>query len=321
MNKRMSVGRWLGFFPLCALSLWGLGGCDLPGTSTGVLMHDGIARTYRLHLPPYDVREEAMPLLVILHGGYTADIMADSSQFDLVSDREGFVAVYPNGVLGWWDVGEHVFDLDDVDFIATLIDHLAELYPIDTGRVFATGSSNGGFMVHKLALEIPDKLRGFATAMSSLTEELAERGASAKPIPFMHVQGTEDPIVPMGGGRYFLPFDVTHKAVPILTMIDFWVAANGAYEEPVVTYLPELDPNDGMRIVKNYYEAGPAGAPVILYLVEGGGHAWPGSPWPDNVLPGSSPIATEILGKTSMDMNASDVVWEFFESLGPEPPD
>ena len=44
------------------------------------------------------------------------------------------------------------------------------------------------------------------------------------------------------------------------------------------------------------------GAEVILYVVERGGHTWPGRP-----------IAGGILGPTTMNMKANDVIWEFFQ--------
>jgi polyhydroxybutyrate depolymerase len=41
-------------------------------------------------------------------------------------------------------------------------------------------------------------------------------------------------------------------------------------------------------------------ADVHLYIVEGGGHSWPGAP------------AVEILGRTTQSINATELMWRFF---------
>jgi polyhydroxybutyrate depolymerase len=43
-------------------------------------------------------------------------------------------------------------------------------------------------------------------------------------------------------------------------------------------------------------------ANVILYTVEGGGHTWPGG----------KPLPEWIVGRTTREINASSVLWEFF---------
>ena len=43
---------------------------------------------------------------------------------------------------------------------------------------------------------------------------------------------------------------------------------------------------------------------VVLYIIEGGGHTWPG---------GYQYLNERIIGKTSRDMNAAEVIWNFFE--------
>jgi polyhydroxybutyrate depolymerase len=43
---------------------------------------------------------------------------------------------------------------------------------------------------------------------------------------------------------------------------------------------------------------------VILYGIYGGGHTWPGSPF-------DAPFE---LGLTSMDINATETIWAFFEA-------
>jgi polyhydroxybutyrate depolymerase len=50
----------------------------------------------------------------------------------------------------------------------------------------------------------------------------------------------------------------------------------------------------------------PEGADVEFYIVDGGGHTWPGTPLPE-------PLAT-ILGYTTTDIDATAIAWEWFKS-------
>jgi polyhydroxybutyrate depolymerase len=49
------------------------------------------------------------------------------------------------------------------------------------------------------------------------------------------------------------------------------------------------------------YGPGRDGSEVILYMIEGGGHTWPGQ---DSMGP--------LFGKTALDLRANDLIWEFF---------
>jgi polyhydroxybutyrate depolymerase len=43
---------------------------------------------------------------------------------------------------------------------------------------------------------------------------------------------------------------------------------------------------------------------VILYTIEGGGHTWPG---------GLQYLPERIIGKTSKDLDANQLIWDFFK--------
>ena len=69
--------------------------------------------------------------------------------------------------------------------------------------------------------------------------------------------------------------------------------------------LPDLDPTDGTRVFVERREDCTDGASVELYRVEGGGHTWPGG----------RPYAPQrIVGRTSHDIDASQVAFAFFAS-------
>jgi polyhydroxybutyrate depolymerase len=55
-------------------------------------------------------------------------------------------------------------------------------------------------------------------------------------------------------------------------------------------------------VTRNTYAAGKDGTEVVLVVIEGGGHTWPGM---------RSPAVT--LGKSALNISANNLIWEFFE--------
>jgi polyhydroxybutyrate depolymerase len=57
-------------------------------------------------------------------------------------------------------------------------------------------------------------------------------------------------------------------------------------------------------VTRKVYGNGIQGTEVILYSVDGGGHTWPG---------GFQYLPAWLIGKTSRDIDANEVIWEFFK--------
>jgi polyhydroxybutyrate depolymerase len=60
--------------------------------------------------------------------------------------------------------------------------------------------------------------------------------------------------------------------------------------------------DDGTSVTRKTYGPGKEGSEVVLFIIAGGGHTWPGR---------QSPL--EFLGKSTQRISASDLVWEFFQ--------
>jgi polyhydroxybutyrate depolymerase len=136
---------------------------------TASIMHNGLKRSYLIHLPPDD-KSRPMSLVIALHGGGgTGSRMEKLTQggFNALSDREGFIVVYPDGLEKHWNDGRsvkeagwraHKENVDDVGFISALIEHLVKEQNVDPKRVYITGVSNGALMASKLACEKTEKI-------------------------------------------------------------------------------------------------------------------------------------------------------------------
>jgi polyhydroxybutyrate depolymerase len=80
-----------------------------------------------------------------------------------------------------------------------------------------------------------------------------------------------------------------------------WVEADGCDPTPVTIRLPDTT-DDGTTVTRTTYGQGKDGAEVVLIVIEGGGHTWPGR---------EPRLAS--LGKTTRDISANDLMWDFFQ--------
>ena len=226
---------------------------------------------------------------------------------------EKFIVVYPMGVGGNWNDGRgskfiraQKEGVDDVKFIRTLVDVLAEKYPINRSRIFSTGISNGAFMSHRLAAEASDLVAAIAPVVGSVSPAVSEKFAPTHPVSLFIIQGDADPLLSVKGGQVGLgKLKKRGEAVSLDETVARFLKALDIKQKPTVSMLPDRDPADGTTTESRIYPAGKGGARVQVYLVKGGGHTWPGS----------RPYLTEsLVGKTARDFDATEVIWQFFEA-------
>jgi polyhydroxybutyrate depolymerase len=294
----------------CLFKRW-----DDPNTTVRSLLYDGIERSYRLHIPPgFDEDNEGALLFVLHGGGGTARGMENyltRRGFNRLSDEQGFIVVYPDGFEKHWNDGrknvswqEGNVTIDDVGFLCTLIDMLLVEFDLDAERVFCCGISNGGQMSYRLACERTDKLAGIATVVSSLSEDLVAGCEPSGPLPVFMTVGTDDPLVPFEGGEIQLFNNTYGQVISVNETVDYWVTNNDCDDNPVISYLPDPDPTDGVRVRTELYGNGDNETQVLLYVMEGGGHTWPGGP---------QYFRESIIGKTCYDFDACEAIWKFFQ--------
>ena len=120
----------------------------------------------------------------------------------------------------------------------------------------------------------------------------------------MIIFGDEDPLVPFNGGEISLWNIKRGKVVPVKDAVDFWVKNNKCNEEPDVTYINKK--MDKTKAIKYVYGPKQNGAEVVYWLIKGGGHTWPG---------GWQYLPKFVVGITSREINASEEILKFFESV------
>jgi polyhydroxybutyrate depolymerase len=275
----------------------------------------GLERTYRLYIPALYSATKLVPLVFLLHGGGgTGEGMEKLTLggFNRLADREGFIVAYPDGIEKHWNDGRgleayraHRENIDDVGFISALIEHLIRTLNIDPNRIYAAGISNGGQFSQRLACELSDRIAAIGVVAIQLPEHLPSSCAPKRPVSVLMMPGTGDPLVPWEGGE--IGFRRGRKFGRVLSVPEsmrFWAKQNQCPTSPLITYEPDRDPKDGTRVRRETY--GPCGheTEVLLYAIEGGGHTWPGG---DQYMP------ARIIGRTSRDADANEVIWDFFK--------
>ena len=266
----------------------------------GEIWVDGITRTYLLHVPQSLTRNHPAPLLLVFHGGGGHDYnMPRFTGFDRLADSRGFIVAYPESVNTHWNDTRHLSRADDVSFVRTLIMELERSYPVDPARVYATGISNGGFFSQRLACDLSSQIAAVASVAATMPETLLPVCHPSHPVSIMFIQGTEDPLVHIEGGAVAR----THgRNISLADAVHFWVNHDETAKKPDSSDLPSHDSN-GTSVHRDIYSDGKQDSEVIVYTIRGGGHTWPGGPQY------SPPV---LVGKTNHDINASEVIWEFF---------
>jgi len=130
-----------------------------------------VDRRARLVAP--DAVTERAPLLVVLHG-YSGNADRNDSYFGATAQASsrGLYVLLPEGTAEpsgkrFWDATSACCNftgspVDDVRYLSDLIEEAVAERPIDPGRVYVLGHSNGGFMAYRLACERADLVTAIA---------------------------------------------------------------------------------------------------------------------------------------------------------------
>ena len=270
---------------------------------------DGVARNFIVYLPSGYNNSGKMPLIFAIHGGSgTPEGMINIANFKTIADRDKVVLVYPEGVQKNWNDGRptapNQLGINDVGFFNQMCDYMINNYSVDVKKIYATGISNGGFMSTRLGCELSNRIAAIAVNAATIeATTIAPNCKPNRPVPALYIHGTTDPLVPFLGGQITAGGTAGGTILSHFQAIDKWVTINGCNPTPTVTDLPDIA-NDGTTIKQRVYSGGANGSEVVSYVVLNGGHTWP---------QGYQYLNEAIIGKTSQDMNACEVIWTFFK--------
>jgi len=285
---------------LCALMYGYIAAASLWGRES--IQVDGVERSYRVYVPTSYVGTTPAPMVLIFHmysgSGKTMEWI---THFNEVAEQNGFIAVYPDGYKMSWAEGSNLYAADqeqinDITFVSALINKLEGQFALDTARIYATGFSSGGIMVQRLGCELSDRIAAIATVGAVLTKNVLKNCAAENPMSVLMINGVDDHGVPWEG-------DSDYSSVP--ATVAYWVENNECDNVSDKSQDPDIA-DDGTRVEHETYTNCLGNTTVTLYSISGSGHTWPGGNQP-------AQLWGLLAGKISRDIDASVVVWKFFE--------
>jgi len=255
------------------------------------------ARPVTLHIPENYDPQTGIPLVLLLHAylgtpqGVSDDYPAGQVAEDRLrllplSESHGFLYAFPDGLLDsantqFWAANDdccdfHGIGADDHDFLEHVIEVIRSAYHVDSKRIYLVGWSNGGVMAYEFAARHSELIAAVVALAPALTVN-ALSTPPAQPVNILHIQGTDDPLVPYEGGINTINFPIGPITLDYLgaqNTIDLWAQFNSCSSlfsdsEPTL----DLDGRiSGIETSVSRYQTFPPGGAVELWTIDGGDH-------------------------------------------------
>ena len=280
------------------------------GRTTLTIRSGGLDRTVVVYRPARSPGRANLPMVLDLHGSQsTAAEQLTRSGLEATADTAGFLVVAPQGIIdaspGYrWNV-PYVTGPggpDDEQFLTDTITTLARMGCGDSGRVLAAGYSGGARMVSQYACDHPDRVAVLA-AVAGLRAGAPRQEADGsfvpdpttcrpgRPVPVLAFSGLADPVNPYpGGGAPYWGYGAEAAAKQ-------WAVLNGCRRGPRTSTVSE-------HVNRVQYSSCRDSADVVSYVIQDGGHTWPGSTaiWPPE------------LGPVDQEIDANEIMWRFLQT-------
>jgi len=298
------------------------------------------ARDYKLWVSTGYRKEKAVPLVLMLHGCMQKpEDLATASGMNELADEKNFLVVYPEQVAAanplscwnWFEPKHQSRDEGEPALIAAVIQDIRAAYNVDARRIYVFGISAGGAMAVVMAANYPDLFAGLGViageefkagttvesglaSMKSGGPDPNQQGllayqamqkslGSKKRMPVIAFHGTKDP--------YLNPLNTDQ-------LIAQWAQTNdylddGKDNDSVSIKSPVKTKGavpDGYSYTTSQFKDSNGRLLMEKWMVEGLGHAWPGSPvasrFADPKGPKASAETWRFFSETTLDAAQSD---------------
>jgi len=195
---------------------------------------NGETRRWITYVPSSYDGSKAVPVVMSIHG-YTASAasMVEESRWHEIAEQEGFIVVYPQGMVrdlplmgnvpcAMWLGGAFTMLAGEMDpmtdavVLNTILDKTEAAYNVDKSRIYCTGHSNGSMMTFTLAANGASRFAAVAPIGAFSTLEITDKAL----LPVWAMCGEFDSAA--------TPVLVEDNAT--VTMLQSWNAHNGVNE-------------------------------------------------------------------------------------------
>ncbi len=235
-------------------------------------------RPVEVRIPDGLGADEPAALLLVLHG-YTGTSAAQEEYFgfgDEAAERST-ILVHPDGTTDarsaqFWNATDaccNFFgsEVDDVEYLTAVVDHVRRLHPVDPARVFVAGHSNGGFMSYRLGCERADVFAAVVSLAGTMTNDL-DSCRPSEPVHVLHIHPTADEVIRYEGGEFFGgPYPSAAATV------DRWAQLDGCGDTLRAGQALDLDTGiEGAETTVARRQGCQPGGAVELWSMQGAGH-------------------------------------------------
>ena len=292
---------------------------------------NGVTRTFLLYVPS-NYRPYESALIIALHGrgaGGPGAAMEQYTQLDEKADREGFAVAYLDGLtdatgtLNWNYFYDPFFvnGPDDVSFVQEVIGSLQMSIHPDRRRIYATGTSAGGFMAQRVAVELSGLVAAVGVVQGNLfvytpTSPQTVPNATS-PISMLFLKGDMDPNNQYCGA-VFPTFGIVEASSD--QDLAYWTGASADHCSQVHPAGPlcesvgvgdaqgNVTPGTPSSVVTQEATACEGKTEIKFYRLLGGVDQWNLNPMN---IPGNVPFNPDLDFHTGTTTN--DILWKFFE--------
>ncbi|HZR27745.1 MAG TPA: PHB depolymerase family esterase [Terriglobales bacterium] len=274
---------------------------------------DGIDRYYLVQ-PVHE--SGSHPVVVLLHGGtQTAEAVWTQTSLPTIGDRDKFIVVAPNAIGKHWNDGRGATigggppsSANDVGFLKQVISDVVANYNGDATAIFMIGASNGGFMTMHFVCETGDLLRAAGNVISTLPADQQQACPAKKPLPWISMNGTADPIVPFQGEAAGTVKN--GQAQPALLSADatfaFWADRDHCSGQVQTIKIPHRNSQDQTSAELRTRANCTDGSTSVYYVLQGAGHTWANAH--------SGTLIQHVVGLSNQDVDAGEAIWNHFRS-------
>lgn len=273
-------------------------GCTVPlsiktATSSYIeISSENSKRHFIVYLPKGYQNSVQHPLILAFHGYALNPFTFEKiTHFNVLADKDNIILVYPEGStslvgLRGWNTGLHpTIRANDILYVSNMLNTLQSNLCINPHKIYATGFSDGGGFVAKLACQLSNRIAAFAPVSGSYVTAFNSCKAK-RSLPVIEFHGTKDTIVPYQGLE-------KKKEFAALTWTRNWANIDDCKSQPIIN----IETN---KITKYQWTDCSNNVSVIHYKIIGEGHAWP------HVL------FNERLNNHNIKVRVEVIIWNFF---------
>ena len=209
--------------------------------------YQDVKRSFILSLP--EKCSSKTPLILMFHGsGSDASSFINMTSLKYPATELGYAIVYVNGIrnaedstsASGWNSGIGNSEVDDVGLVRSIVKTLQKKHKIGKEKVFGVGYSDGGFFIHRLAVEASSVFTSLVCVAGFMPEAVWKERPSKLTINFLQIYGEKDDVIPK--------------------------KKNGSYK---------YSKNPAIEDVLDYYKKADSSNVIKSIEIENGRHSWP----------------------------------------------